>query len=126
VKKKKPPQPMPPQPMPPQPTLEQPPQEQAPQVVELAERMSIAQSAELQRTLTVCLASGAPLLIKGDRVEQIDTSVLQLLVSAWLGAAKRGIECRWQSTSQALCRSALLIGAAEILQLNGSEGGSEI
>jgi anti-anti-sigma regulatory factor len=103
-----------------------PPPPAIPQIVELAERMSIAQSGELQRTLTVCLANGAPLLIKGDRVEQIDTSVLQLLVSAWLGAAKRGIECRWQGTSQALCRSAMLIGAAEILQLNGSEGSLEI
>jgi anti-anti-sigma regulatory factor len=117
VRKKKPRPPVTPQ-SPPPPTL--------PQIVELAERMSIAQSAELQRRLTVCLASGAPLLINGDRVEQIDTSVLQLLVSAWLGAAKRGIECRWQGTSQALRRSALLIGAAEILQLNGSEGGLEI
>ncbi len=93
--------------------------------VELAERMSIAQSAALHRTLMVCLASGAPLLIEGGRVEQIDTAVLQLLVSAWLGAAKRGIECRWLSASQALFRSATLIGVAEILRLNGSEGGSK-
>jgi anti-anti-sigma regulatory factor len=95
------------------------------QPVMLVERMSIAQSAELHRTLMICLAGGAPLLIEGGRVEQIDTAVLQLLVSAWLGAAKRGIECRWQSASQALRRSATLIGVAEILRLNGSEGSPE-
>jgi anti-anti-sigma regulatory factor len=123
VKKAKRPQPTTPEPAEPQRAA---PQTVLSQSVELAERMSIAQSADLHRQLTACLAGGAPLLIKGDRVEQIDTSVLQLLVSAWLAAAKRGIECRWQGTSQALCRSATLIGVAEILQLNGSEGGLEI
>jgi len=125
VKKKKPPRPAIPQPTALEPTPPQPIAPAMSQPVELAERMSIAQSAELHRTLTACLASGAPLLIDGGRVEQIDTAVLQLLVSAWLGAAKRGIECRWQSASQALRRSATLIGVAEILRLNGSEGGVE-
>jgi anti-anti-sigma regulatory factor len=113
VKKKKQPQATKPQPTKPQPPK--------PQPVELAARMSIAQSIDLHRTLTACLASGAPLLIEGGGVEQIDTAALQLLVSAWLGATKRGIECRWQGASQALRRSATLIGVAEILQL-GSEG----
>jgi anti-anti-sigma regulatory factor len=125
VKKRKLPRAAIPEPTAPEPTA---PELTAPakaQLVELSERMSIAQSAELHRTLTVCLASGAPLLIAGGRVEQIDTAVLQLLVSAWLGAAKRGVECRWQSASQALRRSATLIGVAGILRLNGSEGGVE-
>ncbi len=88
--------------------------------VQLAARMSIAQSAELHRTLTACLASGAPLLIEGGGVEQIDTSILQLLVCAWQVAAQRGIECRWQGASLALCRSAMLIGVAEVLHLESS------
>lgn len=82
--------------------------------------MSIAQSAELHRTLMACLAGGTPLLIEGGGVEQIDTSILQLLVCAWQGAAQRGIECRWLGASQALRRSAMLIGVAQALQLDGS------
>ncbi len=92
----------------------------SPRPVELAARMSIAQSVDLHRTLVACLERGAPLLLEGSSVEHIDTSILQLLVSAWLGASKRGIECRWQGASQALRRSAMLIGVAEVLQLDGS------
>lgn len=90
----------------------------APQCVDLPVRVSIAQSIELHRTLAACLASGAPVSIDGGRVEQIDTAILQLLVSTWLGARKRGTECRWQGASQALRRAAALIGVADVLQLD--------
>ena len=59
----------------------------------------------------------APLLLEGSVVEEIDTAALQLLVSAWRGGAKRGVECRWQGVSEALRQAAPLIGVATILGL---------
>jgi anti-anti-sigma regulatory factor len=88
--------------------------------LQLANRMTIAQSADLHRALTASLASGAPLLIDGGCVEQIDTAVLQLLVSAFSSATQRGIERRWLDASPALRRSAMLIGVAQVLDLDGA------
>lgn len=95
------------------------PRQAAQNVVELPPRLSIAQCMELHRTLTSRCVGDAPLLLDGSRVEEIDTAILQLLVSAWVGGAKRGVECRWRGVSEALRHSATLIGVALILQLDG-------
>lgn len=85
--------------------------------IELPARLSIAQSAELHRTLVSCCEGQARLLLDGSRVEEIDTANLQLLVSACLDAKKRGVECRWQGVSEALRHAATLIGVTATLQL---------
>ena len=85
--------------------------------IELPARLSITQSADWHRTLVSRSEGHAALVLDGSRVEEIDTAILQLLVSAWLGAAKRGVECRWQGASEALRHSAALIGVAATLQL---------
>lgn len=90
-----------------------------PKAIELPRRLSIAQSTDLHRTLMACCEGSAPLLLDGSGVEEIDTAILQLLVSAWLGGAKRGVECRWQGVSAALRHAATLIGVASTLQLDG-------
>jgi len=89
-------------------------------VIELPSRLSIAQCMDLHRTLTACCTGDAPLHLDGSRVEEIDTAVLQLLVSAWLGGGKRGVERRWRGVSQALRHSATLIGVATTLQLDAA------
>ena len=86
--------------------------------IELPQRLTIAQSIDLRRTLTTALAGGEPLCLDGSRVEEIDTAILQLLVSAWTDAAQRGVACKWQGTSAALRNSATLIGVSEILQFD--------
>jgi anti-anti-sigma regulatory factor len=85
--------------------------------IELPVRLSIAQSAELHRTLLSSCEGQARLLLDGSLVEEIDTANLQLLVAAWLDADKRGVECRWQGVSDALRHAATLIGVAGTLQL---------
>ena len=84
--------------------------------LELPAELTIAQAAELQRSFKDALADGA-LIVDGTRVTQIDTSILQLLASAWRTGAERGTPCSWAGTSDALRRSAALIGVAEALQL---------
>jgi anti-anti-sigma regulatory factor len=84
--------------------------------IELAAELSIAQAVDLQRSFKDSLARGA-LAVDGTRVTQIDTSILQLLVAAWRAGAQRGVSCSWAGASDALRRSAGLIGVAEALQL---------
>jgi anti-anti-sigma regulatory factor len=90
--------------------------------IELPAKLSIAQSLELHRTLVARLAGAESLLLDGSHVEEIDTAILQLLASAWISGAERGVECKWKAASQALRESATLIGVSEILQLGGTAG----
>jgi anti-anti-sigma regulatory factor len=81
----------------------------------LDERLSIAQAAVLHRSWHEALRAGAPLTVDGSGVKEIDTAVLQLLVSLWLSGRALGIDCAWQGVSEALRRTAALIGLTEAL-----------
>jgi anti-anti-sigma regulatory factor len=83
--------------------------------IELDARMTIVHAADLHRTLLARLEQGAAVVVDGSRVEEIDTSILQLLVSLWRSASQRGIACGWAECSNALRQSAELIGVAEML-----------
>ena len=85
--------------------------------IELAAELTIAHAADLQRSFKEGLAGDAALIVDGTRVTQIDTSILQLLVAAWRAGAQRGAPCSWAGASDALRRSAALIGVAAALQL---------
>ncbi len=87
----------------------------------LDERLTIAQAAELHRSLCASFSSGAAIAMDGSRVEEIDTAVLQLLASLWRSCAQRGTACAWQGASAALRRAATLIGLAETLQFPSGE-----
>ncbi len=89
--------------------------------VELDARLTIVQAADLHRTLTTRLANGGPLTIDGSHVEDIDTSILQLLTSLWQTSAARGVSCTWCGVSAVLRQRAVLIGVAEMLQLADPE-----
>ena len=86
--------------------------------IALGARLSIAEAVDLHKMFTKRIAQGAPIVIDGGRVEEIDTAILQLLASVWMTGASQGIECRWQSASEALRRIAKLIGVAELLNLD--------
>jgi anti-anti-sigma regulatory factor len=91
------------------------PHKRRPAPIELEARLSIAQAAGLYGTLAARLASGGPLVIDGARVEEIDTAILQLLTSLWRTCLERGVACTWHGVSDALRRTATLIGVAEML-----------
>jgi anti-anti-sigma regulatory factor len=93
-----------------------------PKAIELPARLSIAQGADMRRMLLSSFEAAEPLVLDGSGVQEIDTAILQLLVSAWLGHAKRGVECRWQGASESLRHAATLIGVAATLQLDGAPG----
>lgn len=84
------------------------------QPIGLGTEMTIAHAAELRRTLLERLAAGA-LTIDATRVQTVDTSILQLLVSASRACTRRGIACSWIGVSDTMRRCAALIGVAELL-----------
>ena len=84
------------------------------QPIELAAELTIAHAAELRRTLKERLGAGA-LIIDASRVKQVDTSILQLLVSASRACTQRGVSCSWTGVSDTMRRCASLIGVAEFL-----------
>jgi anti-anti-sigma regulatory factor len=89
---------------------------QQPECIRLDERMTIVQAAGLHGTLLARLAQGGPIEIDGARVEEIDTAILQLLTSLWRTGRERGFACSWTGASDALRRTAGLVGVAEMLR----------
>ncbi len=77
--------------------------------------MTIVHAAELHRTLLARLAQREALVLDGSRVEEIDTSILQLLISLWRTASERGVACAWAGASTGLRQAAALLGVAEML-----------
>jgi anti-anti-sigma regulatory factor len=92
-----------------------------PAPVALDARMTIVQAADLHRTLLARLALGQAVVVDGSRVEEIDTAILQILVSLWRTCLQRGIACTWLGASAALRRSADLVGLGGMLHFSGSE-----
>jgi anti-anti-sigma regulatory factor len=92
-----------------------------PAPLQLDSRLTIAQAADLHRSLAGRLADGGPVVLDGSRVEEIDTAMLQLLASLWRTARERGIPCAWQTASDALRHAAALIGVAEALHFVDSD-----
>jgi anti-anti-sigma regulatory factor len=86
-----------------------------PDCVQLDARMTIVQAASLHSSLLTQLDAGGPIAIDGTRVEEIDTSILQLLASLWRTAAERGFACSWTGVSDGLRRTANLVGMTEML-----------
>jgi anti-anti-sigma regulatory factor len=88
--------------------------------IELDPRLTIVEAAALHRTMAAHLEGGRPVVVDGSRVEEIDTAVLQLLTSLWRTAQQRGIACTWHGASEALRRTASLVGVAGILHLDAA------
>jgi anti-anti-sigma regulatory factor len=91
-----------------------------PPPIELEPRLTIVQAAALHRTMVERLEAGAPIVVDGTHVEEIDTAVLQLLTSLWRTGQERGIACTWRGSSDALRRTASLVGVAGILHLDAA------
>jgi anti-anti-sigma regulatory factor len=87
----------------------------------LAERLSIVQAIDLHQVLAARVLTGAPIVIDGTRVEDIDTSILQMLASLWRTSHERGIACTWHGASDILRRRAAVLGLSELLQLSAGE-----
>jgi ABC-type transporter Mla MlaB component len=94
--------------------------------IELAPQLGIAQAAELHRSLCATLVYTA-VEVDGTRVEEVDTAILQLLVSFWRTRQEQEMPCSWSGVSEVLRRAATLLGLTESLHFPDREragGGS--
>lgn len=82
------------------------------------EMLDISMVAELRALLLEALAAKQPVMLDGSAVERADTAVLQVLTAFFQDARSQDIAVQWSSASEALTRSAELLGIADILDLN--------
>lgn len=78
--------------------------------IRLAETLDISITQELHSELRSALDSGVPVSLHGSAVERVDTAALQLLVAMFIYADGHKYRLEWQSPSEALIRSAALLG----------------
>ena len=84
--------------------------------IRLSEVQDISQVAELHRQVSNFINSD-DFTLDGSAVERIDASTLQLITCAFIQADKYGNKVSWSSSSDALKKSAKLLGLEKVLAL---------
>lgn len=79
--------------------------------------LDISSASELHARLLDALAAGRPVSLDGADVERADTAALQVLTAFFQDARTKNIAVTWSSASDALARSAALLGLDEVLDL---------
>jgi len=82
--------------------------------------LDIASVAEFHAQCLEALKDGQNVMIKADELERTDTAALQVMAAFFQDAKLQQQTLEWQSPSEALCRSAALLGLTELLQLQHS------
>jgi len=91
--------------------------ESAEQHIDCGEVMDISTMAEFHRQLVAVLASKQAMALDASQVERADSSALQVLSAFIQDAHAQQQAVRWKAPSDALCRSAALLGLTGILNL---------
>ncbi|MCE3230188.1 MAG: hypothetical protein K0R76_355 [Alphaproteobacteria bacterium] len=76
--------------------------------------------AELSDLLHKSLEVGKPLLLQAKKVEQIDTTILQMLLGFMLAVKKKNIPCKWDGASSTFRQSVEILGLSSFF--NFGEG----
>ncbi len=88
-------------------------------ILDLNERLTIAEVGEIKERLAVFLrAPAAFLVVDGSRVAAVDTAGLQLLTAYCHEMDERGIEVLWRDASAVLRQGAATLGLVERLRLH--------
>ena len=88
------------------------------QYINCGEVMDIAIIAKFHRQLVTVLASQQAVVLDASQVERADSSALQVLSAFMQDALAQQQSVRWKAPSDALYRSATLLGLTEILNLD--------
>ena len=83
----------------------------------LKEHLDISRCRELQATLQRHLARGVDVNINGAGVLHADTAALQLLLAFRRQLRDNGRNANWQAPSEALAKTAALLGLSAELEL---------
>jgi anti-anti-sigma regulatory factor len=90
---------------------------QTPQRIPCEESLDISTVKELHSLLVQVLAAKQPVVLEGAQVTRVDTAALQVLGAFFQDARAQEISVRWDKPSEALGRSAALLGLTELLDL---------
>jgi len=89
-----------------------------PQRISCEESLDISTVKELHSLLVQVLAAKQPVVLEGAEVTRVDTAALQVLGAFFQDARAQGISVSWQTPSDALKRSAALLGLTGLLGLS--------
>ena len=86
--------------------------------LDLGAKCTIIRAEELHAQMENLLASGHDVEIEASKVEQIDTSALQLLLSFHQALTNDGRQVIWKAPSEQLLTTAKLLGVDNQLAIN--------
>lgn len=92
-----------------------------PQKFECGEALTISHAAEISQRLKSTIETSLNIALVADKVEKVDTSGLQVLISFKKEIEKVGGNLIWDSVSETVYTAADFLGVKEQLSLNGSE-----
>ena len=90
--------------------------------IDCGETLSIAGVGDLYAELLVLLAEGKTVQFDVNKLERIDGAALQILYAYSKEAASNGNPLIWEQPSEAFCRSARLLGLAQLLNIDDNTG----
>jgi len=85
--------------------------------VEFGDTLDISKAAEFHQQLQSALGKGGEVVLDASELGRIDAASLQLCVAFFADAAARKVTAKWHSPSEALVRSASLLGLSQQLGL---------
>lgn len=88
--------------------------------VVLDENLGIADAGALSRQLSSLAETNVSLVLDGSQIKIIDTAILQLLVALFQQSQKNGGCISWDRPTDALCKTATLLGLEAHLGLTQS------
>lgn len=86
--------------------------------LDLGAKCTIIRAEELHAQMETLLQSGNDVEIDGSKVEQIDTSALQLLVNFHQALTNDGRHILWKEPSESLLNTAKLLGVHSHIAIN--------
>lgn len=86
--------------------------------IECEDVMDISKASGLHTQMKESLGSGSEIEFNAANVQRIDACVLQLFTAFFKAASARKVAVRWVEPSDALLRSAKLLGLSSQLGLN--------
>jgi anti-anti-sigma regulatory factor len=87
----------------------------------LPEILDIASSRPLHSELNTALSENGTISVYGTDVERVDAAAMQVLIAASMATNNRPKKLEWKSPSEALIRTATLLGVEKLAGLENSK-----
>ncbi len=84
--------------------------------ITLSENLTVSQATLLYKKLSKGLAAKLPVLLNGERVRQVDTATLQVLIAFCNSVGEQNLTLRYQTAGDYLYSSLGLLGLSFVLE----------